>query len=273
MRLILSRAERCWRAGNCYNLCVMRPFRAALTASLVLTLLASASLAQESTPAAQRPDEKNPQIKLNFLNVCAPSDAETQEIISALKRIPAKVTYTGDFEVTRGRLISDKDGPSRYVRLRRELSGDLLFNNVQYSLSADAKNTTETLVFKVRDPKDLVLVSIEDQISAGAVKPVSALDSDTPANHIKLERFGKSSIALARCENRDQTAYEPLFTQATKLMAQYRKALGLRTMFRADLAWLADSETGSERSKPAKPATGAGAKPSSESKPAGKHLN
>jgi hypothetical protein len=272
MSLILPRESGHWRAPNCYNLRVMRPLLAALAAITVATLLAGASLAQDSTPASPQSstqsNDKNPQIKLNFLNVCSPSDAETQEITSALNKIPAKVNYTGDFEVTRGRLISDKDGPSRYVRLRRELAGDALFNNVQYSLSADAKNTTETLVFKVRDPKDLVLISLEDQISATAVKPASALDADTPAAHIKLERFGKSSIALARCENRDQSAYDPLFTQATKLMAQYRKALGLRTMFRNDLTWLATPET-AEKSKPVKPA----AKPSSETKSGEKHLN
>ncbi len=275
MSLILPRKSTHWRGPNCYNLRVMRPLNAALTAITIAICMAGAAPAQDSAPAAQsspRSSDKDPQIKLNFLNVCSPSDAETQEITSALNKIPGKVNYSGDFEVTRGRLISDKDGPSRYVRLRRELSGDTLFNNVQYSLSADAKNTTETLVFKVRDPKDLVLVSIEDQISATAVKPASALDADTPATHIKLERFGKSSIALARCENRDQSTYEPLFTQATKLLAQYRKALGLRTMFRNDLAWLAAPDTG-EQPKSGKPGGSHAAKPASETKSREKHLN
>src|SRR6185312_11370526 len=93
----------------------------------------------------------------------------------------------------------------------------------------------------------------DDQISATAVKPASALDADTPATHIELERFGKSSIALARCENRDQSTYEPLFTEATKLLAQYRKALGLRTMFRNDLTWLSTPEATVTKPK-AKPA-------------------
>jgi hypothetical protein len=279
MSLILSRQQCLWLGPNCYNLRVMRPLRAALAATIFFSLLACAAFAQQEPAAAapQKSGDKNPQIKLNFLNVCAPSDAETQEISAALNKIPAKVNYSGDFEVTRGRLISDKEGPSRYVRLRRELSGDPLFNNVQYSLSADDKNITETLVFKARDPKDLLLISIEDQISATAVKPASALDADTPASHIKLERFGKASIALARCENRDQSAYEPLFAQATKLIAQYRKALGLRTMFRNDLTWLATPEKAAKPVTPSESKLGSKprseSRPTSESKTVGKHLN
>jgi hypothetical protein len=214
--------------------------------------------------------EKTPQIKLNFLNVCTPNEVEQKEIAVGLSKIPSSVTYTGDFEVTRGRLIPVKEAPSRYLRLRRELSGNGMFSNVQYSLSSDDAITTETLVFKTRDPKDLVLISIEDQISSTAVKPASVLDADTPASHIKLERFGKAAIALARCEN-DQSAYEPLFAQASKLIAQYRKALGLRTMFRNDLAWLSAAEE--SKSKPAKVVPKAGKGGASETKPAAKHLN
>ncbi len=253
----------------------MRSPGAALAATSFSILFATAAFAQQAPTTAQpQSGGKDPQIKLNFLNVCTPTDAETQELQSALNKVPAKVTYSGDFEVTRGRLISDKEGASRYVRLRRELAGDPLFSNVQYSLSSDDKNTTETLVFKARDPKDLVLVSIEDQISATAAKPASVLDADTPANHIKLERFGKSSIALARCENRDQSAYESLFAQATKLIAQYRRALGLRTMFRNDLNWLSAPEAAAASPKAAnrastKPASG---KPP-ETKSGEKHLN
>jgi hypothetical protein len=256
------------RAVNCYNPLVMRTPAAAFATAVFSILTAGATFAQTSA-APQQSGEKTPQIKLNFLNVCTPTDSETQELQSALNKIPAQVNYSGDFEVTRGRVISGKEGASRYVRLRRELASDPLFNNVQYSLSADDKNTTETLVFKARDPKDLVLVSIDDQISATAAKPASVLDADTPASHIKLERFGKSSIALARCENRDQSAYEALFKQASKLIAQYRKALGLRTMFRNDLTWLSTPEAAAAKPKAAKSAT---AKPS-ETKSAEKHLN
>jgi hypothetical protein len=249
--------------------------RAASASLLLISMFAATAEAQQSpspvqTQSAQQPAEKTPQIKLNFLNVCTPPEAEQKEIAAALDKIPAKVTYSGDFEVTRGRTISEKEGPSKYVRLRRELSNNALFNNVQYSLSADAKNTTETLVFKTKEPKDLVLISIEDQISAGAVKPASVLDADTPASHIKLERFGKASIALARCENADQSAYEPLFAKATKLIADYRQALGLRSMFRSDLTWLSAADDSSEKSAKSSKSKKTAA---DETKPAGKHLN
>jgi hypothetical protein len=227
----------------------------------------------QSQPAAQPPSqsaEKTPQIKLNFLNVCTPTEAEQKEIAAGLNKIPASVTYTGDFEVTRGRLITQKEAPSKYLRLRRELGGNTMFSNVQYSLSADDKVTTETLVFKTKDPKDLVLISIEDQISSTAVKPASVLDADTPATHIKLERFGKNAIALARCEN-DQSVYEPIFAEASKLIAQYRKALGLRTMFKNDLAWLSTPDEA--KPKPAKPSAKTSKGSADETKTAGKHLN
>lgn len=184
-----------------------------------------------------------------------------------MNKVPPKVNYSGDFEVTRGRTVSD-DKASKYVRLRRELADDPVFSNVQYSLSSDDKNITETLVFKVKDPKDLVLIALEDQISASAAKPASALDADTPASHIKLERFGKTALALARCENRDQSEYEPIFAQATRVLSVYRKVLGLRTVFRSDLAWLAQPAAVSGSShKAARPAK------ATETIGVGKHLN
>ena len=105
------------RGWNCYNLCVKQVVHAALAASFLLSI---APWAQESAPATQQSSgDKNPKIKLNFLNVCTPNDAEKGEIAAALNKIPAKVNYSGDFEVTRGRAISEKEGASKYVRLRR----------------------------------------------------------------------------------------------------------------------------------------------------------
>ena len=196
---------------------------------------------------------------------------------AALNRIPRKVSYSGDFEVTRGRTVNDKEA-SKYVRLRREIT-DAYFNNILYSLSIDEKNMTETFVFKTKDPKDLVAISIEDQVTAGAVMPTSMFDADEPATHIKLERFGKTAIALARCENADQSAYEPLFSQATQLMAQYRNTLGLHSAFRSDIAWLSASSTPAKSDKPTRPGTSKPgtksnpASPAPETKPTEKHLN
>jgi hypothetical protein len=239
-------------------------------------LLSTALWAQETAPPQQPAPEKTPQIKLNFLNVCTPNEAEKKELASALNKVSQKINYSGDFEVTRGRTVSNKEGAAKYVRLRREVIGDANFSNVLFLLSVDDKNTTETLVLKVKDPKDLVSISIEDQISAGAAKPTTVLDTDTPASHIKMERFGKTAIALARCENADQSSYEPLFAQATQLIAQYRKTLGLRTMFRTDLAWLSTPNTpptDKAKTPSTKSTKPAGAKSSAETKPAAKHLN
>jgi hypothetical protein len=53
-----------------------------------------------------------------------------------------------------------------------------------------------------------------------------------------VERLNKGSAVLTRCEEVDQSAYEPVFRQASEIMAQYRAALGLRNAFRTDIAWL-----------------------------------
>ena len=112
---------------------------------------------------------------------------------------------------------------------------------VQYSMSLDEKTTIETLVLRMRDTKEFYEISMEDRVSAGAASPLSVVATDTPAARIRIERLGKSSIVLARCEGADQSVYEPLFKQASDLTAHYRGALGLRKAFRPDIAWLATS--------------------------------
>jgi len=61
---------------------------------------------------------------------------------------------------------------------------------------------------------------------------------DTPVARVRIERIGKSSVVLARCEGADQSVDNPLFQQATEIMAKYRGALGLRNSFHSDIAWL-----------------------------------
>jgi hypothetical protein len=101
---------------------------------------------------------------------------------------------------------------------------------VQYSFSHDSKNMMETLVFRVRDPKDLMQVSIEDSASS-VTSPASMLSTNTPVSRIKLERFGKSSVVLARCPATegqaapDQSAYASLFRNASDIVANYRGLL------------------------------------------------
>ena len=94
--------------------------------------------------------------------------------------------------------VSGEPSVASYVRIRREFSVQALFSSVQYSFSNDGQNMVETLVLHVRDPKDLIQVSLEDSASAVA-SPAAMLAANSPASRIRLERFGKSSVALARC--------------------------------------------------------------------------
>jgi hypothetical protein len=178
-----------------------------IAAGLLLVLPAVSQQAAE-TPSTQ------PQVKVNMLNVCTPSAEEQKEIASALARIPKQPLFSDDFEISHGRStlseppdflqpgsgakMSDEPSVANYVRMRREFAVQALFASVQYSFSNDGQNMIETLVLHVRDPKDLIQVSMEDSASAiGSVETMVA--SNTPASRIRLERFGKSSIALARC--------------------------------------------------------------------------
>ena len=200
-----------------------------------------------------------PQVKVNMLNVCSPSADDQREISSALARVPKQPLFAPDFEVDRGRTsmeenpnflqpgqsarLSSADDTANWVRIRREFSVQALFSTVQYSFSTDPKNMVETLVFRVRDPKDLMQVSIEDSTSA-VTTPATMLTTNTPAARIKLERFGKSSVVLARCYATDtgpapdQSAYEPLFQSASTIVANYRGLLGARRMVPEELARL-----------------------------------
>jgi hypothetical protein len=220
-----------------------------ILASLLETLPALAQQAPEA-PSTQ------PQVKVNVLNVCTPSAEEQKEIAAALARIPRQPLFTSDFEISHGRStltdspnflqpgsaqMSDEPSVARYVRIRREFSVQALFASVQYSFSDDGHNMVETLVLHVRDPKDLILVSMEDSASSIS-SPANMVAANTPASRIRLERFGKSSVALARCTGSDngpppdQSAYEPLFRSASDVLANYRSLLGARRTVPAELA-------------------------------------
>ena len=148
--------------------------------------------------------------------------------------------------------FSSDSGTAEWVRIRREFSVQALFSTVQYSFSHDPKNMVETLIFHVRDPKDLMQVAIEDNASA-VTTPASMLSTSTPASRIKLERFGKSSVVLARCPGTegnpapDQSAYEPLFQSATAIVTNYRNLLAAESTVPAELARV--SIAGSSESK------------------------
>jgi hypothetical protein len=200
---------------------------------------------------------EQPPVKVNLINVCAPSANEQKELSSALAKVPGKPAFSKDYEVSRGHSTLDQSTPipgmqplppgavsaADWVRVRREFPAAALFSNVQYSFSVDATNMVETLVLRVRDPKDLMQISIED--SASAVTSATAmLSTSAPVSRVKLERFGKPSVALARCSGAegtpatDQSAYEPIFHAASSIMERYRDALGARKMIPQELARL-----------------------------------
>jgi hypothetical protein len=200
---------------------------------------ATAFAQQQPTPQPSG----QPQVKLNYLNVCGPSEEEQTEIKNALDTIPSKVAFIQDFEITRGVTTLKDAAPAKFVRLRREFSPESPFLTAQFSLSTDAASVVETLVLRTRDPKNFHEISFEDRATSGAASPQAMLTVDTPVNRIRVERLAKSSVVLARCEGADQSVYEPLFRQASNIMAQYRQALGLRGAFRSDLAWLSGDNT------------------------------
>lgn len=210
--------------------------------------------AQQQSPDAS---SQQPQVKVNMLNVCTPSAEEQKEISSALARIPKEPLFGTDFEVSRGRStltdmpvmlhagqpghIAGEAPVASYVRIRREFSVQAMFSLIQYSFSNDSQNMVETLVLHVRDPKDLIEVSMED--TASAVASADAMvGANTPVNRVRLERFGKSSVALARCYASqagpapDQTAYEPLFRQASEVMSHYRGLLKVKSIVPEELS-------------------------------------
>jgi hypothetical protein len=244
-----------------------------LTGFLAIALQVGAQEQPANPPSTQ------PQVKVNMLNVCTPSAEEQKEIAAALARIPKQPLFGNDFEVSRGRAtledmptflqpgqgghVAGEPPVASYVRIRREFSVQALFASVQYSFSNDGQTMIETLVLHVRDPKDLIQVSLED--SASSVASAEAMLSvNTPASRVRLERFGKSSVALARCtaaEDRpapDQSFYEPLFRGASDVLANYRKLLGVGVIVPEELAKISGTSKpkATPKAKTAKPAAG-----------------
>ncbi|MGA7167732.1 MAG: hypothetical protein WBX08_01175 [Candidatus Sulfotelmatobacter sp.] len=224
-----------------------------LIVAFAVALFTLPAIAQQSPDTAST----QPQVKVNVLNVCTPSAEEQKEIATALARIPKQPLFGPDFENShgvstltdapnflqpgQGAQMSGEPSVARYVRIRREFAVQALFSSVQYSFSNDGQNMVETLVLHVRDPKDLIQVSMED--SASAISSVATMvAASTPASRIRLERFGKSSVALARCSGSengpppDQSAYEPQFSTASEILANYRQLLGVKRTVLAELA-------------------------------------
>jgi hypothetical protein len=213
---------------------------------------------------------QQPPVKVNVINVCTPSADEQKELSSALAKVPAKLAFASDYEVARGHSTLDQStaipgmqplpagatSSADWVRIRREFPDAAPFTNAQYSFSVDSKNMVETLVLRVREPKDLMQISIEDSASTVA-SPAAMLSSNTPVSRIKLERFGKPSVVLARCSGAvgpatDQTAYVPIFRDASSIMRLYRDGLGVRRMVPQELIrlrWGTTAKSGAAEKK------------------------
>jgi hypothetical protein len=248
---------RCRR--SCYNPCV---FKLTFIFMFALTAVAQQEPKKDTT-------QGKPPVRVNYLNVCAPSEEEQAVLKSALARISTKPSFDEDFEISRGRTTL-KDAPSsRYVRLRRDFPGQSSWMTAQYSMATDANATVEILVLRPRDPKEFLQVEMEDSVSSAAAPPLTVLASDTPPVRIRIERLTKGAVALSRCEGADQSAYEPLFKQMAEIMAQYRASLGMRTAFRSDIAWLGGTKAEGakpEGTKPTRTKTGGAKKPVAASK-------
>ena len=214
---------------------------------------------------AQDSPEQKTQVQINYLNVCTPSEEDQDALAAALDRISTHPKFSPDFEISRGRstdvpVLASADapaeagGPSRWVRVRREFSADSPFLSTQYSFSLDDKGINETLVFRSREAKDVMQTEVEDSVSA-ASDPLQVLAANTPADRIRLERFGKSSVVVARCPGADQSKYEPIFSKASAVLANYRALLGIKQTVPADLRRLGIvSKTAPSKPTPKSPA-------------------
>jgi hypothetical protein len=191
---------------------------------------------------AQQPSKSDMKVRINYMNVCSPSEADRREIVSALERIPAAPHFGPEFEIARGRSAAPGSAMASWVRVRREFPAEALLTNAQYSVSLDTKDIIETMVFRWREPKDVMQISIEDSVSAIA-SPAAVVATDTPASRIRIERFGKSSLGLSRCAQADQSGYEDVFAAASRIMSRYRAALGVKESVPPELARLGLGKT------------------------------
>ncbi len=203
----------------------------------IAILLAGIARAQQQQPSQAQTPAK-PQVKINVINVCMPAKEDQAVINSALAVVPAKPSFSSDFEISRGHTTLKDEPDARYVRLRRDFVSESPLMTAQYSISSDSDNTIELLVLRMRDPKEFLEISIEDRVSSASATPGAVLSTDTPVSRVRIERLGKNSAGLAHCQEIDQSAYDPTFRRASEIMAQYRAAMGLRTTFRSDIAWL-----------------------------------
>jgi hypothetical protein len=236
-----------------------------LSLSVLLVCLLAAAPAQSVPSAAAAPQsrgEAQPKIEVNFLDPCRPAPADVEQMAHALAQVTESPHFSPDFEISRGRTtlteaearavgVADSQGPmpSFWVRIRREFPAREPLTDVQYSLSVEAGSASEMLALHLRDYHDVLQVLLSDAVTGSASEVVKA---DTPPGRIRVERFGKSSIVLARCSGIDQSAYQPILQTADRIFARYRAAMAVKSVVPAELARLPlGKESGRNESKAA----------------------
>jgi hypothetical protein len=235
--------QHAWRVV--YNFAVRKfqtiSMRGKILSMCVLPIALAATLQAQAPPS---PSE--PKIQVNFLNSCHPPSADLDEMNRALARVKEKPKFSADFEIARGVTtlteaeahatgVRADSGPSAWVRIRHEFPEKALLSDAQYSLSVEGGSASEALALHLRDSKEALQILISDSVTGSATEAVQA---DTPPDRVRVERFGKSSIVLARCPGIDQSAYEPVFQTAGEILVTYRSAMAVKTVAPAELAHL-----------------------------------
>ncbi len=213
-------------------------------AAIVCGMLCAQGVAQEQLPAPQT------KIQVNFLNSCRPAAADAEEMARALARVKAKPTFGADFEISRGlTTLSEAEAraaglpagsgtvPSTWVRIRHEFPEKAALTNAQYSLSVEGSTTSEVLALHLREGKagesgNVLQILISDSVTG---TPAQAVQAETAPERIRIERFGKPSIVLARCGGMDQSGYEKLFAAAGGVLQNYRAAMAVRSVVPAEM--------------------------------------
>lgn len=215
---------------------------------LLSGVLAGVAWAQELPSAPSASGGGQPKIQVNFLNTCRPAQGDLEAMGRALAQVKERPRFAADFEISRGvttlteaeaRAAGAPEGsaaePSSWVRIRKEFPEKAVLTDAQYSLSVEGNSASEALALHLRDSREVLQILISDTVAGSAAQVVSAA---TPPDRIRIERFGKASIVLARCGGVDQSAYEPLFVAAGGILEQYRAAMAVKTVVPAELAHL-----------------------------------
>lgn len=207
-------------------------------------VLAMLSVAAVTAGAQEAPGPKT-KFQVNFLNTCRPAKADVEEMQRALAQVKERPRFATDFEISRGMTTlseaearaagvpdSAAETPSKWVRIRKEFPEKAVLTDAQYSLSMQGGEASEVLALHVRDSKEVLQILISDSVRGSASQ---AVQTDTPPDRIRIERFGRASIVLARCGGVDQSAYEPVFETAGEILRSYRTAMAVRAVVPAEL--------------------------------------